>query len=149
MKLRNHLTMQKKIDFVQEVVNNSLDGEPFYNPMKMDIFFTIAVCEFYSDYEITETDLENPAALYDKLTQNKKLYPAIAEQVQDGELQYLRDMAKETIESIHKYNNSLLGIMKAVNMNYKDMDNELQNITNNLSNPENLTLLKDVMTKLG
>ena len=55
--------MQKKIDFVQEVVNNSLDGEPFYNPMKMDIFFTIAVCEFYSDYEITETDLEDPAAL--------------------------------------------------------------------------------------
>lgn len=149
MKLRNHLTMQKKIDFVQEVVNNSLDGEPFYNPMKMDIFFTIAVCEFYSDYEITETDLENPVALYDKLTQNKKLYPAIAEQVQDGELQYLRDMAKETIESIHKYNNSLLGIMKAVSMNYKDMDNEVQNITNNLSNPENLTLLKDVMTKLG
>ena len=149
MKLRNHLTMQKKIDFVQEVVNNSLDGEPFYNPMKMDIFFTIAVCEFYSDYEITETDLEDPAALQDKLTQNKKLYPAIAGQVQDGELQYLRDMTKETIESIHKYNNSLLGIMKAVSMNYKDMDNELQNITNNLSNPENLTLLKDVMTKLG
>lgn len=149
MKLRNHLTMQKKIDFVQEVVNNSLDGSPFYNPMKMDIFFVIAVCEFYSDYEITETDLENPATLYDKLMQDKKLYPAIAGQVQDGELQYLREMAEETIESIHKYNNSLLGIMKAVSMNYKDMDNELQNITDNLSNPESLTLLKDVMTKLG
>ena len=50
---------------------------------------------------------------------------------------------------IYEFKNSAMGILETVSTDYNDLNLDAQNIQKALGNPENLTLLKDVMTKLG
>ena len=52
--MKETLTMAQKIEFVQEVTNNSLDSNPFFIPMKTEIYFVLAVMEFYGGVEINK-----------------------------------------------------------------------------------------------
>lgn len=42
-----------------------------------------------------------------------------------------------------------MGIMEQTQADYKNLDQEVTDIESKISNPENLTLLKDVVTKLN
>lgn len=55
----------------------------------------------------------------------------------------------DTVNSIYKYQNSVFGILDNVVTDYKDLNFDVTELQKNISNPENLTLLKDVVTKLG
>ncbi len=55
----------------------------------------------------------------------------------------------DTVSSIYKYQNSIMGILDTVTTDYKDLNFDVSELQKNISNPENLTLLKDVVTKLG
>ena len=55
----------------------------------------------------------------------------------------------ELVESIYKYNNSALGLINTLTTDYSALGDEFTNLQEKIANPENLTLLKDVLTKLG
>ena len=55
----------------------------------------------------------------------------------------------ESVEDMEKYQNSIYGIMDAMNTDYKNLDLDIEKLQGDISNPENLTLLKDIMTRLG
>ena len=42
-----------------------------------------------------------------------------------------------------------MGVMEQTQADYKNLDNMVGEIENKISNADNLTLLKDVVTKLG
>ena len=54
-----------------------------------------------------------------------------------------------TIDAYYKYKNSALGILEAATTDYKNLDLEASDIQKKIADPDNLTLLKDVITKLG
>ena len=55
----------------------------------------------------------------------------------------------ELVESIYKYNNSALGLINTLTTDYSALGDEFSDLQEKIANPENLTLLKDVLTKLG
>ena len=55
----------------------------------------------------------------------------------------------ELVESIYKYNNSALGLINTLTTDYSALGEEFAGLQEKIANPENLTLLKDVLTKLG
>jgi hypothetical protein len=65
------------------------------------------------------------------------------------EYAFLLDSIDECIKSIYGYVNSARGIMESIVNDYKDVDLDATNIEEKIQNPENLKLLKDVLTKLG
>lgn len=146
--MKETLTMAQKIEFVQEVTNNSLDSNPFFNPMKTEIYFVLAVMEFYGGVEIAEEEWSNPPALYDRFMEDGS-YENVVEQILEGELDWLRNMVEQSLRSIHEYNNSFAGIMANFTNNFQDLDGQVSEMAQKLSDPDSLKLLKDVVTKLG
>ena len=65
------------------------------------------------------------------------------------EYQLLYDWTQETIDAFYKYRNSVMGIMEQISTDYKNLDFDAQSIQNKIADPENMKLLKDVITKLG
>ena len=54
-----------------------------------------------------------------------------------------------TIKAYYEYQNSVFGIIESLNKEYQQMSFDASEIQEKLSDPENLTLLKDVLNKLG
>ena len=42
-----------------------------------------------------------------------------------------------------------MGVMEQTQADYKNLDEQIENITDKIQDPNNLTLLKDVVTKLN
>ena len=55
----------------------------------------------------------------------------------------------ETIESYYKYFNSVFGILESINKDYQNLNLDATEIQKALSDPENMGLLRDILTKLG
>ena len=49
-----------------------------------------------------------------------------------------------TIEQIYKFKNSALGILEQINTDYKDLNFDIDELEQKISNPEGLRLIKDV-----
>ena len=59
------------------------------------------------------------------------------------------DGITETIDAVYKYQNSALGILDTIGQDYSNLELDAQKLQEKMNNPENLALLKDVLTKLG
>jgi hypothetical protein len=55
----------------------------------------------------------------------------------------------ETIKSIYAYRNSAMGILDAVASDYSNLNLDAHNIQQALADPNNMELLRNVLTKLG
>jgi hypothetical protein len=73
------------------------------------------------------------------------MYSAIAEE----EASTIHYNAARLAENMYGQMNSVYGIMENIVSDYTEVDMDATNIQEKLANPENLTLLKNVMTKLG
>ena len=51
--------------------------------------------------------------------------------------------------NIVAYRNSAMGIMEAISADYSNLDLNATDIQKKLNDPDNMALLKDVLTKLG
>ena len=59
------------------------------------------------------------------------------------------DMLPQIIEGIYRYNNSALGIMESIANDYSSLDLDATEIQKKIGDPNNLKLLKQVLSKLG
>ena len=55
----------------------------------------------------------------------------------------------ETIDAYYNYKASAYGVMEMIATDYSNLNFEVDDINNKLSNPENLSLLRDILTKMG
>jgi hypothetical protein len=67
----------------------------------------------------------------------------------DVDIEEIEDSIWITIENIYKYRNSAMGIMETIATDYSSLELDAKNISSTLANPENLILLRDVLTKMG
>ncbi len=146
--LKNYLPVNEKLDLISAVINESADDLKFYNVGKIEIFKTIELIKHYTNINFTDKQLEDPAKLYDMLV-STGIANTIIGSIHEDELNFIDDVLMDTVDSIYKYQNSIMGILDTVTTDYKDLNFDVSELTKNISNPENLTLLKDVVTKLG
>ena len=148
IEVKQYLPVNDKLDLISWVINQSADDLKFYNIGKLDIFKHIAIAQHYTNITFTEEQLSDPARLYDLLA-TSGLMDAIKNAIPNGEIWWIDDVLDDTVDSIYKYQNSVMGILDTVTTDYKDLNFDVEQLQKNISNPENLTLLKDVVTKLG
>ena len=79
----------------------------------------------------------------------EKFFSAVFEAINPGEYAQIKSWVAETIHSIYEYKNSAAGILDIISTDYKDTTFDMEQLTNDIQNPETLGLLKDVLTKLG
>lgn len=143
-----YLPMSNKLDLITTVVNNTVDDNGFYNPVKLDIFLMLEIIEAYTNLTFTAKQKEDPLKLYD-LLYSSGLITAVLDVIGSNEVSNLQNNVKQTIESIYNYRNSILGILETVSNDYSGLDLEASNIQEKLANGENIGLLKDILSKLG
>ena len=86
--------------------------------------------------------------LYDLLSSNKLLNLIIG-LVPESEFYYLTKVTHELATAIYTYRNSALGILDSIGRDYSNLNFDATEIQKKLADPENLTLLKNVVEKLG
>jgi hypothetical protein len=69
--------------------------------------------------------------------------------IPEVELAELLTGIEDSINAVYSYRNSVMGVLDVIQNDYDGMNLDAQNIQQAISNPENLELLKNVMTKLG
>lgn len=144
----SYLPIEEKLSLITNVINKSIDENGFYNPIKVKIFTVLEIMDAYTNLNITPKQKENPLKLYDSFM-NSGIFKQVIDNVFEDDWKEIQEFIQITIENIYKYKNSVMGILDTIVDDYNNLNLEASEIQEKLSNPENLTLLKDILTKLG
>ena len=102
----------------------------------------------YTNISFTDKQKGDPTKLYDLLEENGVIAEVIAA-IPENEYALLLGWIDETIEAFYTYRNSVMGIMEQISTDYSNLSLDATEIQQKLADPQNLELLKNVMTKLG
>ena len=142
--LKQYLPMNDKVSLIEEVVEKAGEAN-FANPLKLDVFFNLALIENYTNIGI---DADKPLETYDLLEQNG-IFTLVIQNLPTSEYNGLITFLDQTIKGFYDYKNSALGIMETISTDYSNLKLDSEEIRQNLGDKNNLSLLKDVVTKLG
>ena len=148
IEIKQYLPVNEKLELIGRVINNSADDMKFYNVGKIEIFLALEVLYLYTNINFTDKQKEDVCKLYD-IIMSSGLYDAVVTEIPENEFEWIEEVLMNTVDSIYKYQNSVMGILENVSQDYSSLDLEASKIYGELADPNNLTLLKNVMTKLG
>lgn len=146
--VKHYLPFKDKLEMITKIVNQSVDDNGFYNPMRVKLYMTLEVVYAYTNLSFTEKMKEDPFKLYDILV-STGIFTDIIDVIREKDWKEIQENVQATIKNIYDYRNSAMGILEMVSNDYSDLNLDAQNIQKALGDPENLSLLKNVMTKLG
>ncbi len=148
IEIKQYLPVNDKLALISNVINLSADENNFANPVKVSVYAVLEIIETYTNISFTEKQKEDPCKLYDLLVGNG-LSTKIMEAIPQVELAELLTGIEDSIEAVYKYRNSVMGILDVVQGDYNGLNLDAKNIQAAIADPENLALLKNVVTKLG
>lgn len=148
IEVKQYLPINDKLTIISNVINLSGDENNFSNPVKEELFGTLEIIYAYTNIGFTEKQKEDPVNLYDTLV-GSGLADAIIAAIPKVEYESVINGINECIASIYKYRNSVLGILDVVSQDYSNLEFDASKIQSDLADPNNLALLRDVLTKLG
>ena len=148
IEVKIYLPVKEKMNLVSRIVNQSIDDNGFYNPMRVKLYTVLEVMYAYTNISFTEKQKEDPFKLYDLIISTGLFYE-IVEKISDKDWLEIQENVWDTIKSIYEYRNSVMGILDNVRAEYGDLNLEVNEMSEKLSDPNNLGFLKEVLTKLG
>lgn len=148
IEIKQYLPVNEKLELISRIINNSAEDMKFYNVGKIEIFTTLEIIFAYTNINFTDKQKEDVCKLYD-LFMSSDLMDEIFAHIPESELDWISDTVEDTIESIYSYQNSVMGILDAIKNDYSALDLDASEIQKKLADPENLELLKGIMTRLG
>lgn len=148
IEIKQYLPVNEKLDLIARVINGAHDQNNFPNPIKIEIIGTLEMIMAYTNISFTEKQKEDIPKLYDLLEENGVIKDIIS-QIPEDEYNFIIDGINKTVDAVYAYNNSVLGILESVSQDYSNLDFDIQKLQNDIANPENLKLVKEVLTKLG
>lgn len=148
IEVKQYLPINDKINIITNVIQESADDNNFANPVKVEVFANLEIIYAYTNIGFTDKQKENPTKLYDLLEENGVI-AAVVEAIPETEYALLLGWIDETINAFYSYRNSVMGIMEQISADYSNLSLDATAIQQKLADPQNLELLKSVMTKLG
>ena len=143
-----YLPIDDKLNIIAAVLNGSADQNNFANPVKIEVIGTIEMIKAYTNLSFTEKQLEDIPKLYDLMEQND-IINKIMSAIPTVEYEFIINGIDNTIQSYYHYRNSIYGILDTISQDYSNLDFDAQKIQKEIGDPENLELLRSVLTKLG
>lgn len=146
--VNTYLPLKDKLSLIADVLNASADDNNFVSPIKVKACFAVFMIEYYTNISFTENQKKDISKLYDIIHSNK-LDDQVMHVIPIDEIDGLLCDTMDIVENFYKYRTSALGIMESIAQDYKDLDMDATNIQQKLNDPNNMKLLKDVLSKLG
>lgn len=146
--VKHYLPFEEKLELVSRIINNSVDDNGFYNPMRVKLYMTLEVVYTYTNLSFTEKMKEDPFKLYDILV-STGIFTDIINCIREKDWSEIQENVWSTIKNIYDYKNSAMGILESIKADYNAVNIDMNELQENLSNTENLQLLRDIIGKLG
>ena len=148
IEVKQYLPINEKLQLISNVINAAADENNFSNPIKEDLFGTLEIIYAYTNLGFTEKQKEDPIKLYDDMI-SSGFADAIIKEIPSEEYNTIVNGINECTKAIYTYRNSLLGILEATVADYGNLELDATDLQSKMADPNNMTLLKDVLTKLG
>lgn len=148
IEVKQYLPINDKLVMISNIINAAQDNMQYANPVKVEIFTNLEILYNYTNISFTEKQKEDPVKLYDLLESNG-IFNEIIKLIPAEEYSFLLESIDECVKSVYEYVNSARGIMESIAEDYQEVGKEATEIEGKIRNPENLKLLRDVLTKLG
>lgn len=148
IEVKQYLPIELKLELITNVLEFSHDENNYSNPIKVQVYTLLEIIEKYTNINFTEKQKENPTKLYDLIV-GSELEKIIISAIPEQEYFRVINGIETTINAIYTYRNSLLGILDTVVKDYNNLDLDATALQEKMVNPEELALLKGIMSKLG
>ena len=148
IEVKQYLPIQDKLALISRVINYAADEYNFANCVKLDLFLSLEIMYCYTNINFTEKQKEDPIKIYDLLEENG-LIDAVISLIPHVEYSTLYDGVLEISKNIYAYQTSVLGILDTISRDYDNLKLDSEDIVKELTNPEQLSLVKKVIDKLG
>lgn len=149
IEVRQYLPVQDKLALVSRIVEFAHDADRnFSNPVKADIFTELEMLYSYSNITFTDKQKEDVPKTYD-LVASSGLLKAVLNAIPEEEKNILYAGVVDSVEAIYKYQNSVLGILDAINTDYNNMELNLAEIYSKIKDPEMLKIIKGTLNDLA
>jgi hypothetical protein len=148
IEIKQYLPVNDKLVLTSEVINSCAEDSKFYNPGKIEIYFTLEMIFAYTNIKFTDKQKEDVCKLYD-LLQSSGLKDIIFENIPDVEISFIYTTIIDAIENIYKYNNSVYGILDNMTNDYDNLNFDITDMWKKLSEKENVEFLQEVIQKMG
>lgn len=143
--VRSWIPMEDKLALIGNIINASIDDNTFYNPARLHIFYVMNMVKEYTDIDFKEMNIMYAYDLLDV----SGLWDIIEKYIDENEINFIKQNIKETITNIYAYKNSVLGMIDAMNQKSEDLKIDGEALQKVIGNPENLTLVKQILDNLG
>lgn len=143
--VRSWIPMEDKLALIGNIINASIDDNTFYNPARLHIFYVMNMVKEYTDIDFKEMNIMYAYDLLDV----SGLWDIIEKYINENEINFIKRNIKETITNIYAYKNSVLGMVDAMNQKSEDLKVDGEALQKVIGDPENLTLVKQILDNLG
>lgn len=148
IEVKQYLPVNDKLILISNVLNNSIDDANFSNPIKLDVFTNLEIIFTYTNLSFTDKQKEDLVKLYDILESND-IFNQIIAVIPSEEYNSIIDGVQRCSDAVYTYRNSILGLLDIITQDYDGLDLDAQKLQKEMNDPENLALLRQVLTKLG
>lgn len=148
IEVKQYLPINDKLALIGNVINQASDENNFSNPIKLDVFTALEIVFAYTNLSFTEKQKEDLVKLYDIMESNG-IFDTVIAAIPKVEYKSIIEGVQECSNAIYAYRNSVMGILDTVTENYANMELDATKIQKAIADPQNLSLLRDVLTKLG
>ena len=148
IEVKQYLPINEKLELISSVINSAADENNFSNPVKENVFLTLEILYHYTNINFTDKQKEDPVKLYD-LVVSSGLVNKVTDLIPEEELDEVINGVAQSVKAIYTYRNSALGILESISQDYSNLNLDATEIQQKLADPDNMALLKQVLTKLG
>ena len=148
IEVKQYLPINEKLELISSVINSAADENNFSNPVKENVFLTLEILYHYTNINFTDKQKEDPVKLYD-LVVSSGLVNKVTDLIPEEELDEVINGVAQSVKAIYTYRNSVLGILESISQDYSNLNLDATEIQQKLADPDNMALLKQVLTKLG
>ena len=148
IEIKQYLPINEKLELISSVINSAADENNFSNPVKENVFLTLEILYHYTNINFTDKQKEDPVKLYD-LVVSSGLVNKVTDLIPEEELDEVINGVAQSVKAIYTYRNSALGILESISQDYSALNLDATEIQQKLADPDNMVLLKQVLTKLG
>lgn len=146
IEIKQYLPVQEKLALISKVIMASHEQDQNHaNPVKVKIYTDLEVLFAYTNISFTEKQKEDTPKLYD-LVFSSGLIDAVICAIPEAEYKYLLCGVNESIEAIYKYQNSVLGIMDALQNNYSNLALDAEQLQRGMEQVTEMPIIQELIS---
>lgn len=149
IEVKQYLPVQEKLQLIGDVVMQAHEQDANYsNPVKAEVYRDLEVVFAYSNISFTDKQKEDLSKLYDTLV-STGLIKTVIENIPEEEYSKICCGVWNTVESIYKYQNSVLGILDTIKTDYNDLNLDITQLVEQFKNSDEAETIKKLLNNLN